>query len=111
MENHDTLGERAVGAATTGHEGQVSIDRFEMTRRIVEQEEERAMAGVALYAQAARAWMQSDAPEVPDNTKSEEELEAMSQELKLRQKCQDIAALILADEQDLLDSSFDEEEE
>ena len=37
----------------------------------------------------------------------EEELEAMSQELKLKQMCQDIAALIMVDE---LEDGSDEEE-
>ena len=37
----------------------------------------------------------------------EEELEAMSQELKLKQMCQDIAALIMVDE---LEDNLDGEE-
>ena len=42
--------------------------------------------------------LQMDNPEPPAQIDSEEELEAMSQELKLRQLCQDIAAQIMVDE-------------
>ena len=44
-------------------------------------------------------WMQSGEPsEGVEMPESEEELEARSQELKLRQKCQDIAALMMVEE-------------
>ena len=45
-----------------------------------------------------RQRLQIDDLEPPPRIDSEEELEAMSQELKLRQLCQDIAAQIMVDE-------------
>ena len=51
--------------------------------------------------------MQSVAPKAPERL-SEEELEVRSQELKLQQKCQDIAARMMVDElEDELDSEED----
>lgn len=70
-------------------------------------EEEQAEAAANLYEKAARQWMQGDAaPDVPQQL-DVEKLEAMSQELKLKQMCQDIAALIMVDE---LEDNLDEEE-
>ena len=62
-------------------------------------EEEKVEAAAALYERAAMQWMQSgEPPEGVEIPESEEELEARSQELKLRQKCQDIAALMMVEE-------------
>lgn len=80
--------------------GRVSLDRLELQRQWVQQaEEQQAEETLNLYVKAARQRMQSIAqPEPPEPAASEEELEARSQELKLRQKCQDIAALIMVEE-------------
>ena len=80
--------------------GRVSIDRFEMKHQFLERsEEEKVEAAAALYERAAMQWMQSgEPPEGVETPESEEELEARSQELKLRQKCQDIAALMMVEE-------------
>ena len=88
--------------------GRAPIDRFEMKRQWTERaEEEQAEAAANLYEKAARQWMQGDAaPDVPQQL-DVEKLEAMSQELKLKQMCQDIAALIMVDE---LEDNLDEEE-
>ena len=84
------------------------IDRFEMKQQWTERtEEEQAEAAAILYEKAARQRLQGGAPETPPQQMDEEELEAMSQELKLKQMCQDIAALIMVDE---LEDSSDEEE-
>lgn len=69
-------------------------------------EEEQVEAAAILYEKAARQRMQASVPDVPQQL-DEEELEAMSQELKLKQMCQDIAALIMVDE---LEDELDEEE-
>ena len=93
-------------------EGPASIDRFEMTRRFVERdEEEKVEAAMALYEKAARARMPSEVQENVEITDPAqlEELEARSQELKLRQKCQDIAAWVMVD--DLIENELDDEEE
>lgn len=83
------------------------IDRFEMKQQFVERtEEEQAEAAAILYEKAARQRFQSSAPEEPQEM-DEEKLEAMSQELKLKQMCQDIAALMMVDE---LEDGLDEEE-
>lgn len=83
------------------------IDRFEMKQQFVERtEEEQAEAAAILYEKAARQRFQSSSPEEPQEM-DEEKLEAMSQELKLKQMCQDIAALMMVDE--LEDGSDDEE--
>ena len=77
--------------------GRVSIDRFEMKQQFLERsEEEQVEAAAVLYEKAVRQWL-PPAPEAPSEEDSEE-LEARSQELKLRQKCQDIAAQIMVDE-------------
>ena len=84
------------------------IDRFEMKQQWTERtEEEQAEAAAILYEKAVRQRLQIDDPEPSPRIDSEEELEAMSQELKLKQMCQDIAALIMVDE---LEDSSDEEE-
>lgn len=85
------------------------IDRFEMKQQqwTERTEEEQAEAAAILYEKAARQRLQSGAPETPPQQLDEEELEAMSQELKLKQMCQDIAALIMVDE---LEEGSDEEE-
>ena len=84
----------------------VPIDRVELKRQWVRQaEEEQVEEALNLYVRAAMQWMQSgDPPEGGEAPESEEELEAKSQQLKLQQKCQDIAALMLAEElEELLD--------
>ena len=98
METRDGFGEREPSSGGSG--GRVSIDRFEMKRQFLERsEEEKVEAAAALYERAAMQWMQSgEPPEGVEMPESEEELEARSQELKLRQKCQDIAAQIMVDE-------------
>lgn len=88
--------------------GRAPIDRFEMRQQWTERtEEEQAEAAADLYEKAARQWMQVDAAPDESQPLDEEELAAMSQELKLKQMCQDIAALKMVDE--LEDSSDDEE--
>lgn len=106
METRDTVvKEEAGGAASV----RASIDRFEMKRQWTERtEEELVEAAEALYEKAARQRMPPAAPDSLEAADSEE-LEALSQELKLQQKCQDIAALILADEQGLMDTEDEEE--
>ena len=77
----------------------VSLDRLELQHPWEHQaEEEQAEAALNRYVQAAREHLQGGAPKVPDSEETEEEREARSQRLKLQQKCQDIAALILVDE-------------
>lgn len=71
-------------------------------------EEEQVEAAAVLYEKAVRQWMPPSEPEEPETVDSEE-LEARSQQLRLQQKCQDIAALIMADEQGLMDSAEDDE--
>ena len=91
-------GEQAVRGGGTPR-GRTSIDRFEMDRQWSERtEEEQAEAAAELYEKAIRQWMPPTPPEAPVQAVSEEEMEAMSQELRLRQKCQDIAAMIMVDE-------------
>lgn len=89
--------------------GRAPIDRFEMKQQFVERtEEEQAEAAAILYEKAARQRLQGGAPEPPPQQLDEEELEAMSQELKLKQMCQDIAALMMVDE---LEDGSDEDED
>lgn len=86
-------------------------DKFEPKPHWDEQsegEQELARAGAALYAQALQKRRQPAAPEAVEQTDSEE-LETLSQELKLRQKCQDIAAWAMVD--DLIENELDDEEE
>ena len=100
MEILDTMDGKAAGAAPApSRENHAAVDRFEVIRRFEErEEEEKVEAAMALYERAARARMPGVVPGLPDSTESEEEREARSQRLKLQQKCQDIAALIMVDE-------------
>lgn len=86
--------------ARAGTPGRASADRLELKRQWVQQADERqAETAAALYEKAALARMHSVAPEIPEQADLDEEaLEALSKELKLQQKCQDIAAQILVDE-------------
>lgn len=89
----------AEGRAAPSQETHSSVDRFEMVHIFEEREEElKVEAAMALYEKAARARMTFIPSALPDNAGSEEEREAASQRLKLQQKCQDIAALIMVDE-------------
>lgn len=79
--------------------GRSSLDRLELKHPWVQQaEEEQVEAALNRYAQAAREHLQGGAPKVPDSEDTAEEREARSQRLKLQQKCQDIAALMMVDE-------------
>ena len=83
----------------------VPLDRLELEHQWVQQaEEEQVEATLNRYAQAARAHLQGGAPTLPDSEESAEEREARSQQLRLQQKCQDIAALIMVDELEEEDS-------
>ena len=108
METRDTVSREDAGPLPHpggGAPARASIDRFEMKPHWTERaEEEQVEAAAELYERAMRQWMPPSAPEVLDQARLEE-LEAMSQELKLQQKCQDIAALIMADEQGLMDGA------
>lgn len=87
--------------------GRASVDRLELKQQWAQQiEAQQVEEALNLYAKAARQRMQSGVPDVPQPL-DEEALEAMSQELKLRQMCQDIAALIMVDG---LEDDLDEEE-
>lgn len=108
MELRDSVNGKDSAAGQPGAAGaprQIAIDRVELKHQWVQQAEERQMEETLdSYAKAAMQWMQSgDAPEAQE---SEEELEAKSQQLRLRQKCQDIAALMFAEE---LEDELDEE--
>ena len=101
MEMHDSLSgkEGMEQQPPAPQAGRVSLDRLELQRQWVQQaEEQQAEETLNLYAKAARQRMQAAAPELPENSQSEEEREAESQRLKLQQKGQDIAALIMVDE-------------
>lgn len=101
----------AEGRAAPSQETHSSVDRFETVRTFEEREEElKVEAAMALYEKAARARFPSEPLDIPLEPADEEELEAMSQQLKLQQKCQDIAALILVDEleEELEDDEDDE---
>ena len=75
------------------------VDHLELKREWVQEAEERQVEETLnLYVRAARQRMRSAAEAALDSAVSEEELEARSQELKLQQKCQDIAAQIMVDE-------------
>lgn len=109
--SQDTFIPSGAQALAGGHavSGRPPIDRFEMKRQWTERtEEERVEEAAILYEKAARQRLQGSVPEAPPQQLDEEELEAMSQELKLRQMCQDIAALIMVEE---LEDELDEEEE
>jgi len=110
MEIHDSINGKAPAAhpADTPARG-ISLDRLELKREWTQQTEERQVEeALDLYAKAARQRMQSDAPQVPASAKTEEERQAESQQLRLRQKCQDIAALKMVEE---LAEGLDGEEE
>ena len=99
MDREDTFSPSGEQAPSGGGSpsGRISIDRFEMKQQFLERsEEEQVEAAAVLYEKAVRQWL-PPAPEAPSEEDSEE-LEARSQELKLRQKCQDIAAQIMVDE-------------
>ena len=107
MKTRDGFGEREPSSGGSG--GRVSIDRFEMKHQFLERsEEEQVEAAAVLYEKAVRQWLPPSEPEETENVDSEE-LEVRSQQLRLQQKCQDIAALIMADEQGLMDSAEDDE--
>lgn len=112
METRDTVSRESAGSSPerspgSGVPGRVPIDRFEMRQQWLERsEEEQAEATAELYEKAVRQRLPA-AP--PDPAEPSEELEAISQELKLRQKCQDIAALIMADEQGLMEGTDKDE--
>lgn len=103
----DTVEGKAPDAAPAPKKGDhISVDRFEVTRVFQErEEEEKVETAMALYEKAAMQWMKPSGP--AEEPESEEELEAKSQQLRLQQKCQDIAALMLAEE---LEEAFDDEE-
>lgn len=108
MEILDTGEIKAPAAPAPAREGPGAIDRFEVTRIFKErEEEEKVEAGMALYEKAARARMPDTAPVIPDSAGTEEEREAESQRLRLRQKCQDIAALMMVEE---LEGELDDED-
>ena len=74
------------------------IDRLELQHPWEHQaEEEQVEAALNRYAQAAKNRLHDSAPQLPDIEESEEERQARSQQLKLRQKWQDIAAQVLVD--------------
>lgn len=99
MEILDTGEIKAPAAPATTREGLSTIDRFEVTRIFKErEEEEKVEAAMALYEKAARARMPGTTPVIPDSAGTEEEREAESQRLRLQQKCQDIAALMMVEE-------------
>ena len=107
QDTFDTLGEQSAPSGSAAP-GRTPVDRVELKRQWVQQEEEQQVEqALAMYARAARQRMQSVAPKAPERL-SEEELEVRSQELKLQQKCQDIAARMMVDElEDELDSEED----
>lgn len=101
MELHDSVNGREAEASSgpAGPQKKASVDRLELQQEWVQQAEElQAEQTLNLYVQAARQRMQSFAPPVEEPAGSEEEREAQSQQLKLRQKCQDIAALMMVEE-------------
>lgn len=113
MELRDTVGERDPAPAPVpaggGSAGRDPIDRFQMKPQWTERsEEERVEEAESLYEKAVRQWTRPEPPDPAERPKSEEELMAMTQELKLRQMCQGIAAQIMVDE---LEEDLDEEEE
>ena len=101
-------GKETVSSAAEGHPDPTRastrppIDRLELQHPWEYQaEEEQAEQALNRYAQAARQRLYDSAPKLPDSEEieeSEEEREARSQQLKLQQKWQDIAAQVLVDE-------------
>ena len=101
QDTFSTSGGQEVPAAAPVHR---SVDRLELKPQWARQEdEEQAEEAVNLYARAARQRMRGGTQEIPDSAGSDEEREIKSQQLKLRQKCQDIAALIMVDEMEELE--------
>lgn len=101
MEILDSVnGKEPAGAPAEAPARGTALDRLELKREWVQQaDEQQVEETLNLYARAARQRMQAVAPEaVPDSAETEEEREAKSQQLKLRQKCQDIAALMMVEE-------------
>jgi len=110
MEIHDSINGKGTAAQPTEAPARgISLDRLELKREWTQQAEERQVEeALNLYAKAARQRMQPDTPPVPDSAETEEERQAESQQLRLRQKCQDIAAQMMVEE--LVDGLDDEEE-
>ena len=101
MEIRDSVNGREPAGPSAGTPARgTALDRLELKHEWVQQEDEQQVEETLnLYAQAARQRMQTAAPPaVPEPEETEEEREARSQQLKLQQKCQDIAALIMVDE-------------
>ena len=110
QESKESTHGAAEGQPNPAKAGRSLLDRLELEHQWVQQaEEEQVEATLNRYAQAARERFQGGAPKVPDSEETEEEREARSQRLKLQQKCQDIAALIMVDE--LEEEEFDENRE
>lgn len=73
-----------------------SSDHFELKRQFLERtEEERVEQAAVLYEKAVRQRIPAPAAQ---GQADPEELEARSQELKLRQLCKDIAAQVMVEE-------------
>ena len=112
METRDVLAGGEAGPVPGAEQStagiKASTDRFEMKVKMERAEEEIVEAAV-LYEKAVRQRMPAAPPE-PWEQVGFEELEAISQELKLRQLCQDIAAQIMVDGQDFLDGADEAEE-
>jgi len=109
MEFHDSVNGKETASPPAGAPARgTSLDRLELQHQWVRLEEEQEVEDTLnLYAKAARQWMQPAEPQEPASAETEEELLAKSQQLKLQQKCQDIAALIMVDE---LEDELDAEE-
>lgn len=108
MEIRDTVGEKETAAAPAGAGSRKPTDRFEMKPHWERSEEERVEQVEVLYEKAVRGRIQAEAPALPPQPQSEEELMAITHELKLQQMCQGIAAQVMVDE---LEDELDEEEE
>lgn len=113
METRDVLAGEESGPIPGAEQStagiKASTDRFEMKVKMERAEEEIVEAAAVLYEKAVRQRMPAAPPE-PQEQVDFEELEAISQELKLRQLCQDIAAQIMVDGQDFLDGADEAEE-
>ena len=99
MDREDTFSPSGEQAPSSGGSpsGRVSIDRIEMKHHELQRTEDEQEEAAALRKEKpVRQWL-PPAPEAPSEEDSEE-LEARSQELKLRQKCMDIAALMMVEE-------------
>ena len=103
-------GEQALPAAGPPSR-RARVDHLELNNQWIPQaEEQQVEQALALYAQAARQRMQDMAPEQDSGENLDEEaLEARSQQLRLQQKGQDIAALMLVGElEDILEDELEE---